>query len=102
MLLSCKKISNGAIFYGLYYFMIFFFQKCILRAHYQVESVLCKINKQSVSKKKKKQNTCSKGRFTHPSFGYVLLCNPTNKTETYWDKQTSGGLLIANHMDQSL
>jgi hypothetical protein len=35
-------------------------------------------------------------------FSYVLLCNPTNKTETGTANNRWGGLLIANHTDQSL
>jgi hypothetical protein len=32
-------------------------------------------------------------------FSHILFCNPTHKTET---EQIGGGLLIANHLDQSL
>jgi hypothetical protein len=35
--------------------------------------------------------------------GILLFCNPTHKTETGTAKQTGeGGVLIANHLDQSL
>jgi hypothetical protein len=34
-------------------------------------------------------------------FSYLLFCNPTHKSETGKAKNV-GGLLIANHLDQSL
>jgi hypothetical protein len=38
--------------------------------------------------------------FSHPSFSYLLICNPTHKTETW--TANKWGLLVANHLDQSL
>jgi len=38
--------------------------------------------------------------FFTSKFSCLLFCNPTNKTET--GKQIGGGLLITNHLDQSL
>jgi hypothetical protein len=40
--------------------------------------------------------------FFTSEFSYLLFCNPTHKTETGTQQISNGGLLIANHMVQSL
>jgi hypothetical protein len=39
--------------------------------------------------------------FSHPSFSYILFCNPTHWTEL-GSANKLGGLLIANHLDELL
>jgi len=75
-----RKFQMEQFFMDCIILWFLFFQKCILRAHYQVESVLCKINKQSVSKKKKKKKKKTKhllqGAFHTSKFWVCTLVQP--------------------------
>jgi hypothetical protein len=71
---------------------------------FQVFSILSNQLK-SISKFSAAQNVTLPTCFSHPSLGIgsLLFGNPTHKTETGTaNKQVRRGVLIANHLDQSL